>query len=115
MPKTRHEVAYSVATKFLPAKKAVTLAAAASYDCLATMLSERDRAEMGPEFGADILRLAKESADAAFQAVERAHQVHGRLAEIRAEWAIPPSAYGPDDTVKNRLNPSEALKLVSAA
>lgn len=100
MPKTRHEVATAVAHQFIPTKKALTAAAAASYQTLATMLQERDRAGMEPEFAAQALALTRLAADAAFEAVQKIHEAHTQLAEIRTAWAVPPGAFGPDDTVK---------------
>lgn len=99
MPATRHDVAAAIADKFLPAKQHSVLAAASSLECVATMLIERGRARMpDPNFGADILAQAMKAASTAFEAQAEMHEVHALLAPIRREWAIPPMAFGPNDT-----------------
>jgi hypothetical protein len=97
----RRQIADSVAEKFLPAKRQSVEAAASAYECVATLITARLRARGTPDFGADILDLARQAADASFEAQERFYKMHALIAPIRAEWAIPPGAHGPDDTVPN--------------
>lgn len=103
MPATRHQVAADVANVFLPAKITATRTATASLEALSVMIDARAAARMpDPAFGNDILMRMRDAANQSFDALMTMHDVHAMLAPIRRDWAVPPGAYGPNDTPEER-------------
>lgn len=116
MSHLRHQIALDVGASFLPAKRQAIDAAAASFECVATLLKARQRARFAPDEAGDVVALAVEAANASFAAQDALYRVHARLAEYRAAWQIAPGAVGPDDTVApERTAPTLTLAAQTAA
>lgn len=115
MPRTRRQAANNIADAFIPAKQDAVRAAAAVYAAMSVILTERMEMRMGPNFAADVLKVGREVANAAFDMQEKMHEMHELMAPIREGLGIEPSAFGPNDTVHMALPEAEAPALVKAA
>ena len=109
MPRTRRQAANNVADAFLPAKRDSVRAASAVFAAMSVMLTERFEVKMGANYAADILKLGRSAANAAFDMQEKMHEMHELLAPIRKDFNIPPGAFGPDDTPDEVLAPLRLL------
>ncbi len=68
MSHLRHQIALDVGASFLPAKRQAIDAAAASFECVATLLKARQRARFAPDEAGDVVALAVEAANASYAA-----------------------------------------------
>lgn len=115
MPRTRRTVANDIAERFLPSKRATVEGAATTAECLAAMLRGRLDARLQPGEASEIIDHMHRSLSLQVEAQECQQRAHALLAVYRDRFAIPPSAYGVEDTpTKTSIDSSEAaaLKLV---
>lgn len=103
MPKTRREVAEAVAGAFLPAKRLMVEASAATAECQAVMIRGRFAAKLQPGEGSEILELVQRGAQLSFEAQQCFDKAHALIAPMRRAWNIQPNAFGAEDTPPDTL------------
>lgn len=114
MPKTRNQVAATIADAFLPLERSADETASQAYRCVATMMEQRVVAKVSPLTGNDAIELMRQGADHAARARECFMKVHAELAVIGEQNGVTPRAFGDSDECKlaGHASSPATLKLV---
>lgn len=112
MPKTRNQVAVTIAEAFLPLERSADETASQAYRCVATMMEQRLIAKVAPLTGNEEIELIRQGADHAARARECFMMAHAKLAALGEMNGVSPRAYGQTDECKLLTGEAATLKLV---
>lgn len=100
MPKTRNQVAATIAEAFIPLERSADETASQAYRCVATMMEQRVLAKVAPLTGNQEIELMRQGADHAARARECFMKVHAGLAVLSEQNGVAPRAFGQTDECK---------------